>query len=47
MEKKKMEITDEKLNEAVQSAVKAAIDAMPKDEPVDVAAAWRVALSRP
>jgi HK97 family phage major capsid protein len=39
MEIKKMEITEERLNETVQSAVKAAVDAMPKNEPIDVAAA--------
>jgi HK97 family phage major capsid protein len=39
MENKKMEITEEKLNELVQNAVKSAVEAQPQPEPVDVAAA--------
>lgn len=39
MEKKKMEITEEKLNELVQSAVKTAVEGQQQPEPVDVAAA--------
>lgn len=36
MENTKMEITEEKLNELVNSAVKTAIEAQPKEEPVSV-----------
>jgi len=39
MENKKMEITEEKLNETVQNAVKSAVEALPQPEPVDVEAA--------